>query len=195
MPSRDDIAAARANVAVYAQYTKLTRRGDWLVGRCPLHDDRHPSFGVRDGQWKCWAGCGYGDTIDFIQQLKHCGFVEAVKDLAANGYSVPSPSRLATRAAGSNSKNSNKDSLVQRIRPISPESRNYIFRAAASGCAPSRFRRPYVVIREFGVRRAVPRAHALWRPSARALSSLRYSGFGQSFPMLRARRKVPVALI
>ena len=38
--------------------------------RCPLHDDRVSSFSVWqsvDGwRWKCHAGCGGGDEIDFV---------------------------------------------------------------------------------------------------------------------------------
>jgi DNA primase len=39
--------------------------------RCPFHDDLSPSFSVftRDGNdyWKCHAGCGAGDQINFLQ--------------------------------------------------------------------------------------------------------------------------------
>jgi hypothetical protein len=44
---------------------------------CPFHDDEHESFSVfqsNDGkgwQWKCHAGCGYGDEIAFL--VKHFG--------------------------------------------------------------------------------------------------------------------------
>jgi CHC2 zinc finger len=44
---------------------------------CPFHKDEHPSFSVFQGkngkgwQWKCHAGCGYGDEIVFL--LKHFG--------------------------------------------------------------------------------------------------------------------------
>src|SRR5437764_562304 len=38
--------------------------------RCPFHDDRHNSFSVwqKDGRWswKCHAGCGQGDEINFV---------------------------------------------------------------------------------------------------------------------------------
>ena len=32
-----------------------------MVGRCPLHDDRSPSFSTHpQNGWKCFAGCGHG---------------------------------------------------------------------------------------------------------------------------------------
>ena len=42
--------------------------------RCPFHDDQHNSFSVFEGQdgdwkWKCHAGCGGGDAIDFLCKL------------------------------------------------------------------------------------------------------------------------------
>lgn len=30
------------------------------IGRCPFHDDRHPSLSLLGGFWRCWAGCGQG---------------------------------------------------------------------------------------------------------------------------------------
>src|SRR5262245_44447587 len=44
---------------------------------CPFHEDTHPSFSVfqsnngKGWQWKCHAGCGYGDEIAFL--VKHFG--------------------------------------------------------------------------------------------------------------------------
>jgi hypothetical protein len=40
--------------------------------RCPFHEDRNPSFSVWQNDhgwhWKCHAGCGEGDEIDFLQR-------------------------------------------------------------------------------------------------------------------------------
>jgi len=43
--------------------------------RCPFHKDSSPSFSIytspKDGRdlWKCHAGCGHGDALDFLQRL------------------------------------------------------------------------------------------------------------------------------
>jgi hypothetical protein len=69
---------------------------------CPFHEDEHPSFSVfqsRDGkgwQWKCHAGCGYGDEIAFL--VKHFGISrrEAIRryfDMAGFPARAPSKSR------------------------------------------------------------------------------------------------------
>jgi len=76
-----DVAAARANVSIYAAHVKLTRSGNWLVGNCPLHEDRNPSFAIKGRRWYCFAGCGGGDTIEFLKLLKGLDFVSAVREL------------------------------------------------------------------------------------------------------------------
>jgi hypothetical protein len=48
-------------VQLIEQYTTLRHYGpERAVGRCPFHDDQHPSFSVLGGFWRCWAGCGEG---------------------------------------------------------------------------------------------------------------------------------------
>lgn len=42
---------------------------------CPLHDDQSPSFSIFRKEnggwgWKCFAGCGSGDEIDFLAKLR-----------------------------------------------------------------------------------------------------------------------------
>ena len=50
---------------------------------CPFHDDKHKSFSVfqsKDGWWhyKCFAGCGEGDEIAFLQKLKMLSRTSAI---------------------------------------------------------------------------------------------------------------------
>ncbi len=55
-----------------------------LKGLCPFHDERTPSFTVRDaaGTFHCF-GCGEGgDVVAFVQKVDHLTFVEAVERLA-----------------------------------------------------------------------------------------------------------------
>ncbi len=72
--------------------------------RCPFHDDHNPSFGIfeKDGHWffKCHAGCGAGDEIDFIQKALNIDKSAAIrhyKELA--GVSEPLTTQ-ANRDAG-----------------------------------------------------------------------------------------------
>ncbi len=55
--------------------------GGRFMGKCPFHDDRLPSLSVSetDGSfWKCFAGCGAGDVIKFVQMIDGISFKDAV---------------------------------------------------------------------------------------------------------------------
>lgn len=72
---------------VVGRYLSLKRAGSsakTLVGLCPFHTDRHPSFHVNVGQqyYKCFA-CGEGgDLFKFVQKMEGCDFRTALKMLA-----------------------------------------------------------------------------------------------------------------
>ncbi len=69
--------------------TELRRAGGRMVGLCPFHDERTPSFSVNVDQklYHCF-GCGEGgDAIGFVQQTEALDFPGAVEFLAAR-YSV-----------------------------------------------------------------------------------------------------------
>lgn len=56
-----------------------------MKGLCPFHDEKTPSFTVREsvGSYHCF-GCGEGgDVLDFVQKVDHLTFSEAVERLAA----------------------------------------------------------------------------------------------------------------
>ena len=73
---------------VVSPYVRLTRKGDRFWGLCPFHNDKNPSFTVVDnagpngGFYKCFA-CGKGGGIfQFIEDIEHVSFSEAVEILA-----------------------------------------------------------------------------------------------------------------
>lgn len=48
--------------------TRLRQYGpERAIGRCPFHDDRHPSLSVLGGFWRCWTGCGEGGVNAFAR--------------------------------------------------------------------------------------------------------------------------------
>ena len=84
----------RANIGdVVGRYIKLKRRGKNLVGLCPFHNEKTPSFNVHpdDGFYKCF-GCGAsGDAITFLRETENMSFMEAVQSLAEDaGMQMPS---------------------------------------------------------------------------------------------------------
>ncbi|HEV7178809.1 MAG TPA: DNA primase [Candidatus Baltobacteraceae bacterium] len=83
------------------QYVSLKQRGNDLVGLCPFHGEKTPSFHVHPdrGFFKCF-GCGAsGDVIGFVQKLENVPFPEAVRMLAAKaGIELEPESPGASRA-------------------------------------------------------------------------------------------------
>ena len=77
---------ARVDIATFiGQYVPLRKRGNDLVGLCPFHSEKTPSFHVHPdrGFFKCF-GCGAGgDVMTFVQKFENATFGDAVRMLAA----------------------------------------------------------------------------------------------------------------
>lgn len=70
--------------SVVQKHVRLVRKGKLLMGLCPFHGEKTPSFTVNDSRksYHCF-GCGaHGDIIDFVRTYSRFSFVEAVKSLA-----------------------------------------------------------------------------------------------------------------
>lgn len=87
MISQDTIDAVRNQVSIVSvvgERLRLDRRGRALVGLCPFHKEKTPSFNVspEKGFYYCY-GCGEsGNVITFVQKLDGLTFPEAVRSLA-----------------------------------------------------------------------------------------------------------------
>lgn len=93
---------ARIDIASFiGQYVPLRKRGNDLVGLCPFHAEKTPSFHVHPdrGFFKCF-GCGAGgDVITFAQRSENLAFADAVRSLAQKaGVQLEPESPHATRA-------------------------------------------------------------------------------------------------
>ncbi len=77
---------ARMDIAAFiGQYVTLKKRGRDLVGLCPFHGEKTPSFHVHpeEGFFKCF-GCGAGgDVIAFAMKLENLPFADAARMLAS----------------------------------------------------------------------------------------------------------------
>ena len=63
-------------VDVARRFTELTGHGDRLKARCPLHEEKTPSFYIySDSQkWHCFGACGQGgDVVDLVRLLRDRG--------------------------------------------------------------------------------------------------------------------------
>ncbi len=73
-------------------YVRLRRAGKNLVGLCPFHSEKTPSFNVYPGNNSFYCfGCGKGGgVINFVMDIERLDFLEAVKWLAQRaGMSMP----------------------------------------------------------------------------------------------------------
>ena len=59
----------------------LRKSGGVLIGLCPLHKEKHPSFYIYPETNTCWCyGCNQGgDTINIIKLLHGLNFIQAVQ--------------------------------------------------------------------------------------------------------------------
>jgi DNA primase len=74
---------------VVGDFVSLKRRGTSMIGLCPFHNERTPSFhvSVAKGIFKCF-GCGQGgDSLRFIMEHEKATYPEALRYLA-NKYSI-----------------------------------------------------------------------------------------------------------
>lgn len=74
---------------VVGDFVHLKKRGSSLIGNCPFHGEKTPSFhvSVSKGIYKCF-GCGVaGDSVRFIMEHEKYSYPEALKFLA-NKYNI-----------------------------------------------------------------------------------------------------------
>ena len=88
----DEIRARVPLEGVIGKRVRLLRRGRELLGLCPFHKEKTPSFTVNEdkGFFHCF-GCGaHGDVIGFIMRDEGLSFPEAVERLAGDaGLALP----------------------------------------------------------------------------------------------------------
>ncbi len=105
LTARNDIES------VVSSYVSMRRRGRNLVGLCPFHGEKTPSFTLypETASFYCF-GCGAGgDVITFIKKIENLDYIDAVKFLADRaGMKMPesdvndAASRLRTRILEAN---------------------------------------------------------------------------------------------
>ena len=74
---------------VVGDFVDLKKRGTSLIGNCPFHNEKTPSFhvSVSKGIYKCF-GCGAGgDALKFVMELEKYSYPDAIRYLA-NKYHI-----------------------------------------------------------------------------------------------------------
>ena len=71
-------------VQIVSAHTSLRRSGSRLVGLCPFHEDKTPSFFVNPQKqlWHCFGCKAGGDVFNFVEKTENLTFIEAARWLA-----------------------------------------------------------------------------------------------------------------
>lgn len=74
---------------VVGDFVSLKRRGTSMIGLCPFHNEKTPSFHVSVGKgiFKCFGCAKGGDSVRFIMEHEKATYPEALRYLA-NKYSI-----------------------------------------------------------------------------------------------------------
>jgi len=90
---------------VVGEYVSLKKRGTSMIGLCPFHNEKTPSFHVSPakGIYKCFGCSKGGDSIGFIMEHEKYSYTEALRHLAQKynieiEESAPSASYLAEQS-------------------------------------------------------------------------------------------------
>ena len=79
-------------VDVVSGYVRLKKNGKNMLGLCPFHNEKTPSFNVSTDKnfFHCFGCKASGDVITFIRRIENLDYIEAVKFLAQRaGLDVP----------------------------------------------------------------------------------------------------------
>jgi DNA primase len=98
---------------VVGDYVKLSKRGVNLLGLCPFHNEKTPSFTVTavKGIYKCF-GCGKaGNSVGFLMEHENMSYPEALRALAGKyGIEIEEDSEVNKEEAAAEAKE--RDSLL-----------------------------------------------------------------------------------
>lgn len=106
----DEIFEAAKIEEVVSDFVTLKKRGANLLGLCPFHNEKTPSFTVSPakGIYKCF-GCGEGgNSVSFLMDKEHYSYPEALKYLAKK-YNIEIVEQLMTEEQAERA--NEKDSL------------------------------------------------------------------------------------
>lgn len=107
MRMRSDMRAMTARIkqidlrsALEFYGVRFNRQGAAL---CPFHQEKTPSFKVKNGWYHCF-GCGEsGDLIEFVRNRANCSFKDAVDRIASDFHLSAGRATLAQRLEASRS--------------------------------------------------------------------------------------------
>jgi len=119
-PEKIEEVKRRADIVeIVSEYVTLKKGGRNLLGLCPFHTEKTPSFTVnRDKQIFYCFGCGEGgNVITFLMKMNGLSFPEAVRNLAEK-TGVIIPERILTHEDKDRSNIRNEVSHINRLAAV-----------------------------------------------------------------------------
>ena len=140
-------------VEVVSRYVQLKKGGANYLGLCPFHSEKTPSFSVSPTKqfYHCF-GCGaHGNAIGFLMAYASMGYVDAIKDLAAQvGMPVPESRPPTPQEAARRERESDLGALLEKAMDFyraelkkSPRAIEYLKGRGLTGEIAARFRIGY----------------------------------------------------
>ena len=119
--SRSDIVSV---VGQYVQFTKSS--GQNMFGLCPFHSEDTPSFSVSVNKqiYYCFGCHKGGNVVNFIMEIEHLSYFEALKFLAEkSGVTIPEPDDANYRK---------EEQLRKRLKLVLLEAARYYYKSFKS---------------------------------------------------------------
>src|SRR5436853_1203941 len=140
-------------VEVVSRSMQLKKAGANYSGLCPFHNEKTPSFSVSPAKqfYHCF-GCGaHGNAIGFLMAYSALGYVDAVKDLAAQvGMQVPDERPPTPQEAARKERETDLYGLMEKAMDFyraelkkSPRAIEYLKGRGLTGEMAARFRIGY----------------------------------------------------
>ena len=84
----DKIFEIAAIEEVVGDFVNLKKRGANLLGNCPFHNEKTPSFTVSENKqfYYCFGCHAKGNVIGFLMDYEHLSYVDAIETLAADQH-------------------------------------------------------------------------------------------------------------
>ncbi len=149
---------------VVGRYVQLKKGGINLLGLCPFHNEKSPSFTVSPTKqfYHCF-GCGaHGSAITFLIEHTGASFPEAVRTLAsAVGMSVPEENRSPSQKAASSRR---REEISQHTQVLDLAQKHYVSQLRDSPAAIRYLKErglTGLVAKEFGLGWSVAERQAL----------------------------------
>jgi DNA primase len=120
----------------YGLDSRLKRRGDQLLGPCPLHGGDNPTafrVHLQRNLWRCFTSCGGGDTVELVRRIHGCSYAQAARHLYRLSEDLPLHSVRTVRVSSDSSFKPFNRSIplnpehhfLQNIKKISPHTALY----------------------------------------------------------------------